>query len=247
MNPVRETHNLSIPLLLVLAVVLAGLLPSPSALSQTLESRVENLEAHDEILRSRQEVLTSDVSDFKAEVAGATTAIRAEMAAVRAEMAAEDAAVSAIAVPVGGVIAWWGELGSIPENFELCDGNPPTTPGAVLTGNKPDLRERFVRGANLAVGTTGGEDTIEDATTAPHQLTVEEMPSHNHVSSWYDRLVGINGQYTMTSSDNTAGEPNLRYAGNIAFEGGDEPHSHGISGHDNRPAFCELFYIIRVK
>ncbi len=99
-RPINGHHAL---LTAALSLVLMGVVASPSALGQTLESRVEDLEAHDEILRSRQEVLTSDVSDFKADVAEATAALRAELqaeiaaegAAVRADMATEDSAIRA--------------------------------------------------------------------------------------------------------------------------------------------------------
>jgi hypothetical protein len=35
--------------------------------------------------------------------------------------------------------------------------------------------------------------------------------------------------------------------GNTGSTGNDQAHSHSIPAHDNRPAFQELFYIIRVK
>lgn len=217
----------------------------------------EELVSWVELLRSRQEVLTADVSDFKTEVADATSTLRAEIASEDALVRAD---VSAIAVPVGGVIAWWGDLGSIPDNFELCDGNPPTTPGAVFSAAKPDLRSRFIRGARTAVGATGGRDTIESATTDPHTLTLEEMPAHDHVPdslpsdppSWtvFDRLMMVNDLDTPEGKNNTMNtpdEPNIITSRRIKMEGGGQPHSHSISGHDNRPRYYELLYIIRVK
>jgi len=159
----------------------------------------------------------------------------------------------AVSVPVGGVIAWWGDINSVPENFELCDGNPPTTPGALLTGNKPNLLERFVRGAVSIVGATGGQDIIEDTSTDPHQLTIPEMPRHNHYyynaseGHCYNRLLRYDTYGTTDATNQSSGEPNLTANGMIQDSGGDQPHSHGMPGHDNRPAYCELFYIIRVK
>lgn len=50
-------------------------------------------------------------------------------------------------VPVGGVIMWWGAVDQIPPGFELCDGNAPTTLGATLGGLKPNLLDRFPKGA----------------------------------------------------------------------------------------------------
>lgn len=46
------------------------------------------------------------------------------------------------------VAIWSGFLGSIPANWQLCDG----------TNGTPDLRDRFVQGSqgSLAIGDTGG-------------------------------------------------------------------------------------------
>ena len=55
-------------------------------------------------------------------------------------------------VPVGGIIMWAGALGSLPGNWELCDGANGT----------PDLRNRFVLGAggSYGVGSTGGAESL---------------------------------------------------------------------------------------
>ena len=45
----------------------------------------------------------------------------------------------------GMIIMWSGLLGNIPKGWSVCDGSNGT----------PDLRNRFVRGANVA-GATGG-------------------------------------------------------------------------------------------
>jgi len=85
-----------------------------------------------------------------------------------------------IAVPVGGVLMWWGTLASIPAGFEICDGGAATTPGASLQGLKPELRDRFVKGATSAAvdvqttPITGGTHTLN----LDH---VHEM-DHNHGS-----------------------------------------------------------------
>lgn len=181
----------------VVALVLAGVLPSPSALAQTLENRVEDLEAHDEVLRSRQEVLTSDVSDFKAEVAAATATLRAEMAsedaAVRAELATEVSGLRAemvtavsMAAPPGTIVAYFGTIA--PAGWLVCDGTPIpqgeqyNALRALVGPNTPDLRGRVIlmadpSGAVLASASppfceTGGEEK--------HVLAADEMPAHNH-------------------------------------------------------------------
>ena len=88
-----------------------------------------------------------------------------------------------VPVPVGGIIMWtqstapdgetWVTTGSNSGHWAICDGRNGT----------PDLRGRFVVGANeennqntmwklYAANSTGGEDV--------HKLTMDEMPKHQH-------------------------------------------------------------------
>ena len=64
----------------------------------------------------------------------------------------------------GTIIAYTGELDSIPPNWSICDGSNGT----------PDLRDRFIIGAgtNYKKGSTGGKET--------HSLTIDELPNHSH-------------------------------------------------------------------
>ncbi len=164
--------------LFAFALVLGGVLPSPSALGQTLESRVENLEAHDEILRSRQEVLTSDVSDFKADVAEATTAIRAEMdmevTGVRADMATGDSAIrTEMAAENTAIRTEMAAIHSLP----AADGDPTE---AVYVDNA----------GNVGIGTTAPEkklhvagDLIVAGTLTAS--TTKGFPSPDYDSGWF--------------------------------------------------------------
>jgi len=89
-------------------------------------------------------------------------------------------------VPVGAVIMWWGRLADIPYGFELCDGGLPNTDGALLQGNKPDLVDRFPRGAwadwynppEVAIG--GGSDRLPNGRTNDAYLLPNQLPSHTH-------------------------------------------------------------------
>lgn len=67
-------------------------------------------------------------------------------------------------VPTGVIVLWSGNFGSIPAGWVLCDG----------TNGTPDLRNRFVFGANVTgdVGTTGGNSSIT--------LSTAQLPAHNH-------------------------------------------------------------------
>src|SRR5207249_4738965 len=101
---------------------------------------------------------------------------------------------------VGGIIMWWGNIGSIPENFELCDGQGPSTSGATLVGLKPDLRDRFPKGATTGVtndaasAVSGGANTIGQRITGGTTLTTAQMPAHSHGVSdpGHSHSIGVN-------------------------------------------------------
>lgn len=87
------------------------------------------------------------VPAFHARVADATTD-----GAIQTPMLADGSVTNSkldvnAGVPVGGVVFWWGALTGIPAGFEVCDGAAASTPGATLQGLKPDLRDRFPKGA----------------------------------------------------------------------------------------------------
>jgi len=76
-------------------------------------------------------------------------------------------------VPRGGIMLWYGSLASIPNGWALCNGANGT----------PDLRNKFVIGANID---TGGIPTssIEGGNAhsggwVSHQHAVD-IPSHSH-------------------------------------------------------------------
>lgn len=52
---------------------------------------------------------------------------------------------------IGMIMNWYGEAGTIPPGFAVCDGANGT----------PDLRDRFIRGAGAGYppGSTGGANT----------------------------------------------------------------------------------------
>jgi len=221
MNPVRRINKCLIPLLLVPAVVLAGLLPSPGALAQTLESRVEDLEAHEEILRSRQQVLTGDVNDFKADVATATATLRAERAAedaaVRADMASEDSAIRA-------------ELAGL-HSLPAADGNPQEAlyvdnNGKVGIGTTVPQKKLHVAGNAIVSGTldvSGGLTVSGDLKgfpvpdwdsgwfpasrnqTIPKPLpfTLNDIPSliQTYVSNVPSPVLGVDKVYLMNQAE----------------------------------------------
>jgi hypothetical protein len=92
--------------------------------------------------------------------------------------------------PPGSVIMWWGTLDAKPDGWELCDGEMPTTPNAVYTGRKPDLRDAFLKGATMDAdlmlvgdqqnpgGHLGQNDYAK--TTGSTTLSRAQLASHEH-------------------------------------------------------------------
>lgn len=186
-----------------------------------------------------------------------------------------------VSVPVGGVIMWWGASNALPAGFELCNGGIPTTSGALIS-SKPDLRDRFVKGATAAAtnvqtanvaggtnttaaGTTGGTAITQGqlpAYTLPHSLATASAGNHSHTISnnrnrSEDDDDGDNGQLASGQGDGLRNFPTLysddagahthTITGSITSGGSNQAHTHTIPAEDNRPAFLEMFYIIRVK
>ena len=156
-------------------------------------------------------------------------------------------------VPYGGIIMWSGSSTSIPSGWKLCDG----------TNGTPNLSGRFLVGignngeTNYSLGANGGEDS--------HQLTVSEMPSHNHGGSTSE-----DGEHDHEYNDKYALENNNGVSdddcalcggadtdvsdGNQSRNVDTQPagdHDHTISSqggnqaHENRPKFYALCFIMK--
>ena len=85
-------------------------------------------------------------------------------------------------------------------------------------------------GATYNVGNTGGENF--------HQLTIEEMPSHNHSISYNETF-----EEGCQSGNNIANGSSVAFWNflmNTNYTGGNQPH-------ENRPPFYAVYYIIRLK
>ena len=142
-----------------------------------------------------------------------------------------------VSIPTGVIVMWSGT--TIPSGWALCDG----------TNSTPDLRNRFIVGANDASKTgittqtgpgfnvtTGAiDDTYEPGDIGgevAHKLTVAEMPQHNHTDSYN---VASQGQdqagLGSGDNDNTATQ-------NSGSKGGD-------NYHENRPPYYALAFIMK--
>ena len=73
----------------------------------------------------------------------------------------------------GMIIAWYGEIDKIPENWAICDG----------TNGTPDLRNRFIIGSSKKYnfGTSGGSSYIklEKSNLPPIGKSSFSCDSHN--------------------------------------------------------------------
>lgn len=167
--------------------------------------------------------------------------------------------------PVGTVAPFIGSTDFVPKNWLVCDGSYVSIDaypelfrligsiyGEVLDGRfkLPDFRGRTIFGAGVAdglsnrlIGEFGGEEQ--------HQLTISEMPSHNHRPA-----IGTNdGVDHWWGSDNRIGTPNFDYDGNTTTKPSDgfiapsyKTNSvGGNSPHNNMPPYSVANWIIRAK
>lgn len=157
---------------------------------------------------------------------------------------------SAVNVPVGGILAFSGTFGGEGNRFPiplggdapdmhwcLCDGT--TTNGLPV----PDLRGRMIRGASDSVpaGSTGGSETHAhglSGTVGATTLTVEQLAKHSH------RIAENIGQAGSNAYAATAGS-----LSNTQTTGGSQPHTHALDGASEEasslPPYYTLAYIMR--
>lgn len=185
---------------------------------------------------------------------------------LREELAAKDAP------PLGIVEMWAGQ--SVPEGYVMCDGRAlrmedyrelygvlgttfntafsaggtryTTEPGYFRV---PDLRGRFVVGQHDSdndyreKGSGGGKKTVI--------LTEEELPAHRHSMTDY-----YYPENRKTIAGNVANNPSAqKYGSNktdtdndgMLYFNHDTGTTGGSAGHENRPPYYVLAYIMRVK
>jgi hypothetical protein len=109
-------------------------------------------------------------------------------------------------LPFGSIIMWYGISSNVPTGWQICDG----------TNGTPDLRNRFVIGADADNGTTA--TTSVTGTNAIIGGSADAtLVEHTHVGS---------------SAAASGGTP----SGNVAVTVVDEGHSHVISNQSNDEA-----------
>ena len=163
---------------------------------------------------------------------------------------------SAVNVPVGGILAFSGTFGGDGNRFPiplgedapdmhwcLCDGT--TTNGLPV----PDLRGRMIRGASDSVpaGSTGGSEKHSHSlsgTVGETTLTVEQLAGHTHTFGVSGSGTGTSNSWVPASSTSGAGSyPETSQTGDS------QPHTHTLSGVSEEasslPPYYTLAYIMR--
>jgi microcystin-dependent protein len=122
-------------------------------------------------------------------------------------------------VPSGVISMWSGSTSNVPSGWTLCDG----------TDGTPDLRDRFVVGAGnqYTVDETGGAESV--------QLTVDEMPSHNHTVARSSN----SGQPGDDDDGQAVTDDRSPFTDSTGSTGNDQ-------AHENRPPYYALAYIMKL-
>lgn len=142
---------------------------------------------------------------------------------------------------------WSGVLGTIPANWNLCDGG----------GTTPNLVAKFLRGAPAATnpGTTGGNDNHTHASMTAAGAHVHTMGAYDH-----QHTVNLAGDHIHSMAILTSYDVGAIAIGQQATEGAhqhttnlsathvhtmDNPgtHTHTRTTVDGRPPYYEVAYI----
>jgi len=157
-------------------------------------------------------------------------------------------------IPIGGIIMWSGNIGSIPSGWALCDGNNGT----------PNLKDRFIAGGggSYAISSIGGADAVS--------ISTAQMPYHNHSgttnteSNHYHKVVrdasknGGGNSIARHSDQDYSIQYNLQRHSSTANWGNtnsDGAHDHTLNinntgsgqAHENRPPYYALAFIMRTN
>ena len=146
--------------------------------------------------------------------------------------------------PVGTIVAWAGSVASIPSEYQLCDGlEAATSELAAITGTYvPDLRSRFIVGANDVTG-EGSWPSVGVGSTGGNSEST--LPRHRHIYPGDDHLAFANGKNSWTSAyagtfnmDADSGQPGNGRMFYTTYAGSTDTNT-------NLPPYYALCYIIK--
>ncbi|TBD34342.1 tail fiber protein [Rhizobium ruizarguesonis] len=207
-------------------------------------------------LRPRQ-AITPSIAAFQARIADDAARSQEAQHAQRADLALRATVADGVAgeVPIGGIVPFSGDPVNLPAAWRLCDGSLIDDPDSPLKGQTmPDLRGMFVRGVDsqTALGATGGQDSVPDHAHSFDGKGEVWLPMKS-LNGWASDSVASPAlaqawqpnHFSLTFHDDKAGTDQethghigSAYVSGITLPGG---------GHDNRPRFLSLNYIIRIK
>ena len=144
-------------------------------------------------------------------------------------------------IPLGGIIMWsgTGSATAVPTGFTLCDGNG----GSAVNGiTIPDLRDKFIVGANSVTGSDSAYPAVSMNQTGGSANAV--LLSHTHTQT--------GGGTNDDGGSQVPGGPNSGTLSNISNAGIDNTGTlktdGSVSGTNaNLPPFLALAFIIRTS
>ena len=169
--------------------------------------------------------------------------------------------ITASGVPIGTVLDYFCVTPcTIPVGYALADGSTVNDPASPLNGaTLPDLRAKFVRGANTLgdVGNTGGTTSHTHSVDPPSTDTISNG-AHSHGLSGQTGGVIQFGSHNVDSCgflDDCTDTPTFQHthvlSGSTASNGA---HTHDLdiaafdsASSENLPPYVDLVKIVRIK
>lgn len=140
-------------------------------------------------------------------------------------------------VAAGLIVMWSGLIANIPDGWELCDGGD----------GRPDLREKFVRGAPTETepGGTGGSETHTHVVSGS---SVVKSINHRHSMSFMSgQETGFCTPCCRTCSYGMSYHHHHSVCGNTAYTNPSHNHTISITSQScsTLPSYYEVLFLIK--
>lgn len=142
-------------------------------------------------------------------------------------------------VPVGTIIAWWGDLGKMPDGWALCDGKD----------GRPDLNDKFVLNTGTQGASHDGDFTNFYRQGGANSVSLDQrhIPPHTHGLTRIAPQI-TDTDYKSVATYNDSGDKFWGGSQNLNTVSTGSPKAETLAApHENRPPFLNLYYIIRTK